>query len=219
MEQAFGQLSVGIPVVVKENPFGRFTQTGGRHAAGFSFRVTDAGRTFHWDFIISTLAYSLARKGLSYCERGPRWYEEPNRADPPLLTCSCGDVMCGGFGDQRCMFTEESVRWEVEFLGETVGFVFDRVVYETWVVEALWRMRGGRHLRMDPWETLLDLSDFDAAVNALLSARPRCREMWRVLTERRRFSDDDRRSFASMCEAPAALPDVREFFGRSCQAG
>ena len=39
---------------VEDNPFGRFTAKGGRHAKDFSFRVVTPGKVFHWDFIVST---------------------------------------------------------------------------------------------------------------------------------------------------------------------
>ena len=202
-----------VCVTVTENPFGRFTSKGGRHASDFSFRVVVGEKTYHWSFIISTLAYSLAKHGLTFDRNGSNWYDFPSENDPPLFTCSCGVLECGGFGSQFCTYSDSTVEWVVEHCGERIRFVFERVSYEIWAMQALWRMRGGRKLRVDPWEYLTDLADFKTAVSALLSASARCRAIWRMLEAKRRLSEDDRDEIGRIVDESAAV-DVREFSGR-----
>ena len=78
---------------VEENPFGRFTAKGGRHAKDFSFRVVTPAEAYHWDFIVATLIYSLAKGGLSYSEGGSiGWWEEKPGTSPPPQANGCNAV-------------------------------------------------------------------------------------------------------------------------------
>lgn len=202
-----------VCITVTENPFGRFTSNGGHHASDFSFRVVSGEKTYHWSFIISTLIYSLAKHGLSFDYGGDRWYDLPSKNDPPLFTCSCGVLECDGFKSQFCTYSDSAVEWVVEHCGEKIRFSFDRVSYEVWAVQAIWRMRGGWKLRKDPWEYVVRLPDFERAVSALRDVSARCRVIWRLLEEKRRLSNDDLESVAGVLDEDLSV-DVREYFGK-----
>ena len=195
---------------VDENPFGRFAPNGGRHAKDFSFRVVTPGKTYHWDFIVSTLIYSLAKGGLDYSEHhsdGSGRGEAPG-ADLPMFVCSCGVAQCGGFHDQQCVFGGATVVWRIVYCGTIVEFEFDRVHYEYWALLMLWRMRGSARLRNDPWKSVVDKTGFACAVSALMEARPRCRSIWERIRERRTL-DETELAELSMLNREGTVPALR----------
>ena len=204
---------------VEENPFGRFTAKGGRHAKDFSFRVVTPAEVYHWDFIVATLMYSLAKGDLSYSEGGSiGWWEEKPGADPAMFTCSCGDPHCGGFGDQQCEFSSCSVLWRVHYCGTIVELEFDRIHYEYWALRMLWRMRGSVKLRKDPWDSVAVDSGFTYAVASLLDARPRLRALWNLICEKRHVEETDLVLISSMSpdanSVSADRCELRHFFPR-----
>ena len=204
---------------IEENPFGRFTAKGGRHAKDFSFRVVTPAEVYHWDFIVATLMYSLAKGELSYSEGGSiGWWEEKPGADPAMFTCSCGDPRCGGFGDQQCEFSSCSVLWHVHYCGTIVELEFDRIHYEYWVLQMLWRMRGSPKLRKDPWDSVAIDSGFTYAVSSLLDARPHLRAIWNLVCEKRHVDEADLKLISSMSPdadlVPADRCELRHFFPR-----
>lgn len=205
---------------VEENPFGRFTAKGGRHAKDFSFRVVTPAEVYHWDFIVATLMYSLAKGGLSYSEGGYiGWWDEKSDADPAMFTCSCGDPHCGGFGDQQCEFSPSSVLWRVYYCGTVVELEFDRIRYECWALQMLWRMCGSAKLRKDPWDSVAVDSGFTYAVSTLLDMRPRLRAIWDLICGKRHVSDADLEHFSSMSPDAGVVPGercgLRHFFPRA----
>ena len=203
---------------VEENPFGRFTAKGGRRAQRYSFRVVTPSGTYHWSFIVSTLIYSLAKGGLecSGCDRF--WWKEDIGTDFAMFTCSCGEPQCAGFEGQECICTEESVLWRVHYCGTIVELEFDRIHYEYWALQMLWRMRGSVKLRRDPWDSVAVDSGFTYAVASLLDARPRLRALWNLIREKRHVDEADLELISSMApdanSVPADRCELRHFFPR-----
>lgn len=199
---------------VEENPFGRFTAKGGRHAKDFSFCVVTPGKVFHWDFIVSTLIFSLAKGSLNYSEHGGDgfWWEEAPGVDPAMFTCSCGDAYCGGFEDQQCVFGDEAVLWRVCYNGTIVELEFDRIHYEYWALQMLFRMRGSARLRKDPWKSLVDKSDFACAVSALMETRPRCRAIWERIRESRTLDEEALVGLAQLPTDAVRECRIRDYF-------
>ena len=202
---------------IDRNPFDRFSALGGRHDRNFSFRVETEDGVFHWCLLIPTLAYFLARGSLSFRIRDHyRNHADEEIFDPPLFTCSCGDVHCGGFGDQRCSMTADSVLLGVDHEGKTVELSFDRLHFEYWVLRMFWRMRGSSRVRWDPLETVVKRESFDAMVSSLLEVRPRCRILWSFLSQKRKLEETDFADLAAIPPDRGAMPidsgALREFF-------
>ena len=191
---------------INENPFGRFTAKGGNHAKRFSFRVVTEAGVYHWDFIISTLIYSIAKGGLFFSLGKTGWREERNETDPAMFTCSCGDPYCGGFGDQIYECNERNVLWRVYYNDKMVELEFDRIHYEYWALLMLWRMRGSPRLRKDPWKSVMDNSGFSHAVSSLLDARPRLRAIWELIRQKRYLDEADLDRLSAISPNTAATP-------------
>ena len=215
-EEPVRQPEVVEHILVTENPFDCWTENGGRHGKDFSFRV--AYGTYDWFFIIPSLIYALAKGGLDFTDSGPMWWDEGAYSDPPLFTCGCGDTHCGGLGPQRMTFSETKILLSVVEGLDVVEFEFAREKFEYWVMLMLWRMRGSARMRKDPWDSVVEKGSFDAAVNRLLDINPRCRAIWRRLSAKRKFGEDD---FAAIAKLPSkdaerflTKNDLMEFFVR-----
>ena len=190
-----------VCIRVKTNPFDRFTPNGGRrHGSRFSFRVEEAGEVFHWDFLISTLIYLLAKGGLDY----------GTGEDLPLFTCSCGDAGCDGFWNETCTMTADETTLSIIKYGRIITFTFDRVRFEYWALLALYRMRGSPKLREDPGTSHLGREELDDYLETLLAIRPRCRGIWQRLKTKRRFDESDFAEFAAVQPGDIPSEDVRK---------
>ena len=200
-----------VRIRVETNPFDRFTPSGGRHGKDFSFRVVTPEKTYHWDFVIMTLVYLLAKGGFNYDNR-KEWNDERN--DWPLFACSCGSVECGGFGRQSCVMTGTTATLTVAYHLQNITFEFDRVRLEYWALLMLRRMRGSRRLRRDPWRTALRSEALDDALETLFAIRPRCREIWQRLKYKRTFDESDFTEVADLPTWDGQNDDVHAEFVR-----
>jgi hypothetical protein len=208
-----------IRIKVEENPFDRYKANGGRGDRSFSFRVATETDVYHWNFIVATLIYSLAKKSLDYVFAVAPWWDGADEGDPAMFTCSCGSAECGGFGRQKCTFAEGAVLWSVEYGDRTVEFEFDRPHYEYWALLMLYRMRGSEKLRRDPWDDLVEKDCFNLALSALLDTNVRLLALWMLIKERRRLSPEDLSMFDKANPDGGARLEkgayIRNFFPRT----
>ena len=99
--------------------------------------------------------------------------------DGAFLTCGCGEPGCSGFWEQRSHLSPAFVHWSIEQYERKLELYFDRDVYERGALCYIRKKHLAKWNGSEGYNTSYGgFSEFDGAVQQLLSENPHLAEQW-----------------------------------------